>query len=79
MIRVTFGWFILFYVLVFLAAIFMVWIGYEMARRKREVKSLRYRIRCGICCNEFEDRSTNPVPACPHCGSLTQRINLSII
>lgn len=79
MIHVTFAWFILFYLLVFLATIFTVWIGYEMARRKREMKSLQHRVRCGICCAEFEDRTTNPVPQCPRCGSLAQRSNLRII
>jgi len=79
MIRVTFAWFILFYLLVFLAAIFAVWIGYEMARRKREMKWMQYRVRCGICCTEFEDRTANAIPRCPHCGSLNQRSTLSTI
>ena len=79
MIRLTFAWFILFYLLVFLAAIFAVWIGYEMARRKREIKSVQYRLRCGICCTEFEDRSANPLPCCPRCGSLNERFKLDRI
>jgi rRNA maturation endonuclease Nob1 len=79
MIRISFAWFIFFYLLVFLAAIFAVWIGYEMARRNREVKALRHRIRCGICCAEFEDRSSDSSPRCPRCGSITERSTLSSI
>jgi len=76
MIRVGLPWLVFDYLLVFLAAIFAVWIAYEMVRRFRERRPLRDRLQCAICGMEYEDRSPTPLPACPRCGSLNERLKL---
>ena len=61
------------YLLVFLAAVFLLWIVGEWNRRRRERRALRYRLRCVICAFEFEDRTPALLPRCPRCGSLNER------
>src|SRR3954463_8874840 len=61
------------YLLVFLAAVFLLWIFGEWNRRRRERRALRYRLRCVICAFEFEDRTPALLPRCPRCGSLNER------
>ena len=62
------------YLLVFLAAVFLLWIVGEWNRRRRERRALRYRLRCVICAFEFEDRTPALLPRCPRCGSLNERL-----
>jgi len=76
MIPLEFRWIISIYLLVFLAAVFLVWVGYEMARIHRESHSLRHRLRCTICGMEYEDRTSTLLPRCPRCGSLNERLNI---
>lgn len=76
MIRLEIHTLVFVYVLVFLAAIFAVWIPYAMVRRFRESRSVRGRIKCAVCGMEFEDRTSTSLPRCPSCGSLNERINL---
>ena len=76
MINLELPWLVFVYLLVFLVAIFFVWIAYEMVRRFRERNSLRHRLQCGICGMEYEDRSTEELPHCPRCGSLNERRRL---
>lgn len=61
------------YLVVFLAAIFLVWLSYEMVRRFRETRSVRHRVKCALCGMEYEDRSSSQLPPCPRCGSLNER------
>lgn len=75
MIRIALPWLVFAYLLVFLALIFTVWIAYEMVRRFREVREARHRLQCAICGMLYEDRSREPLPRCPRCGSLNERIN----
>jgi predicted Zn-ribbon and HTH transcriptional regulator len=67
------------YLLLFLAAVFLLWIVGEWNRRRRERLSLRYRLRCVICAFEFEDRTADLLPRCPRCGSLNERFKLERI
>lgn len=76
MIRVELHTLVFIYLLVFLAAIFLVWIPYEMVKRFRESRSVRGRIKCAVCGMEYEDRSSTSLPSCPNCGSLNERLNL---
>lgn len=78
MIRVELPWLVFAYLLVFLAAIFAVWIAYEMVRRFREARELRHRLQCAVCGMLFEDRTKAPLPRCPRCGSLNERNKLKI-
>lgn len=76
MIRAELPWLVFAYLMVFLAAIFAVWIASEMSRRRRENRSLRYRLQCAICGMEFEDKTSTVLPRCPRCGSLNERFKL---
>jgi hypothetical protein len=73
-IRVSLAALVTIYLLVFLAAVFLLWIFGEWNRRRRERRALRYRLRCVICAFEFEDRTTALLPRCPRCGSLNERL-----
>src|ERR1700704_6942776 len=64
------------YLLLFLAAVFLLWIVGEWNRRRRERRALRHRLRCVICAFEFEDRTAALLPRCPRCGSLNERFKL---
>ena len=72
-IRVSLSALVTIYLLVFLAAVFLLWIVGEWNRRRRERRALRYRLRCVICAFEFEDRTPALLPRCPRCGSLNER------
>jgi hypothetical protein len=61
------------YTLVFLAAVSVVWIAYEIGRKRRVAYSLRCRIRCLLCGMEFEDCSPAMLIRCPQCSSLNER------
>jgi uncharacterized C2H2 Zn-finger protein len=78
MIRIALPWLVFAYLLVFLAAIFTVWIAYEMVRRFRENRGVRHRLQCAICGMLYEDRTKTPLPHCPRCGSLNERQKLKI-
>ena len=73
MIRVSLTRLVAIYLLLFLAAVFLLWIFGEWNRRRRERRALRYRLRCAICAFEFEDRTAVALPRCPRCGSLNER------
>jgi rRNA maturation endonuclease Nob1 len=73
MIRIALPWLVFAYLLVFLAAIFSVWIAYEFVRRIRETRSQRHRLQCVLCGMLFEDRTEVGLPRCPRCGSLNER------
>jgi rRNA maturation endonuclease Nob1 len=78
MIRINLDELVFVYLLVFLAAILVVWIAYEMARRVRENRSRQDRIRCAVCAMEFEDRTNTALPRCPRCGGLNERDKLKV-
>lgn len=73
MISVPLHWLVFICLLVCLTGIFFVWIWYESIRRRREKHSIRNRLRCRVCCMDFEDRSPDPLAKCPRCGSLNER------
>src|ERR1700676_5357411 len=78
-IRVTLTALVAIYLLLFLAAVFLLWIFGEWNRRRRERRALRYRLRCAICAFEFEDRTAALLPRCPRCGSLNERFRMENI
>src|SRR5436305_5516964 len=78
-IRVTLSALVSIYLLLFLAAVFLLWIVGEWNRRRRERRALRHRLRCVICAFEFEDGSAVLLPRCPRCGSLNERFKLERI
>ncbi|MEI6278254.1 MAG: hypothetical protein WCQ16_02580 [Verrucomicrobiae bacterium] len=74
MIPIHLEWLAFVCLLIFLAGIFFVWIGYEVVRRRRDRHAVRHRLRCPVCCMEFEDPSPTPLAVCPRCGSLNERV-----
>ena len=76
MIKLSLPWLVFVYLMVFLAAIFLVWVAYEMVRKIRENRSMRYRLQCAICGMGYEDRTPTVLPRCPRCGSLNERLKL---
>src|SRR5205814_10247466 len=78
-IPVSLGALVTIYLLLFLAAVFLLWIVGEWNRRRRERRALEFRVRCVICAFEFEDRTAALLPRCPRCGSLNERFKLERI
>jgi hypothetical protein len=75
-IRVSLAALVTIYLLLFLAAVFLLWIVGEWKRGRRERRALQHRVRCGMCAFEFEDRTETLLPRCPRCGSLNERFKL---
>jgi DNA-directed RNA polymerase subunit RPC12/RpoP len=57
----------------FLALIFGNWIVWNIGRLRVERQTLDHRIRCALCSFDFQDRTDDPLPRCPRCGSLNER------
>lgn len=72
MIRIPLPWLVFTGLLIFLAGIFFVWICYEIARRFKDSKMQRSRIRCRICSFDFKADRQSPLPRCPQCGGLNE-------
>ena len=79
MIRVTLAALVTIYLLLFLAAVFLLWLSSEWNRRRRERSAFRYRLRCVICGFEWEDRTADLLPRCPRCASLNERFKFERI
>lgn len=73
MLRVSLPILIEMYVLVLLIGIGVLWLLAGWARKRRERQVLLYRFQCIICAFPFEDKSDDPLPRCPKCGSLNDR------
>jgi hypothetical protein len=73
MIRASLSVLVFAYLLIFLFAVFAVWIATGLARKRRENRALRHRLRCMMCACEFEDRTNTLLPRCPRCGTLNER------
>src|SRR5437660_1956986 len=78
-IRVSLAALVTIYLLLFLAAVFLLWIVGEWNRRRRERRALQHRLRCVICAFQFEDRTDALLPRCPRCGSLNERFKMDQI
>jgi rubrerythrin len=78
-IRVSLAALVTIYLLLFLAAVFLLWIVGEWKRGRRERRALEHRVRCAMCAFEFEDRTETLLPRCPRCGSLNERFKLERI
>ena len=74
MIRVPLTVIVFLYLFAFLAVVFAVWLLDERRRRRRVRRALQFRLRCAICGFEFEDHGTAPLPSCPRCGRLNERV-----
>ena len=73
MISITLSWFVCLYLALFLAGILILWIGYEMMRKRHANAIARDRVFCKICGSRYTDTSTADLLTCPVCGSLNER------
>lgn len=73
MIQVTLPWFVCLYLALFLAGILVLWIGYEVACKRRADRIARVRIFCRICGTRYADHTKAELLDCPVCGSRNER------
>ena len=73
MIPITLSWFVCLYLAVPLAGILILWIGYEMIRKRKANEMIRSRVFCRICGSRYTDTSKDDLLKCPSCGSLNDR------
>lgn len=73
MIPITFSWFMVLYLGLFLAGVILLWLGYEWTCRREARKRERTRMFCRICGSRYTDTSGYEVVECPACGSLNER------
>jgi hypothetical protein len=73
MIRMQLPWLVFTALLLFLVGIFLVWIGYEVARRRRERLRHRHWIQCPVCAFQYKAVPGEDLPRCPQCGGLNER------
>jgi hypothetical protein len=78
MIRMQLPWLVFTGLLIFLAGILLVWIGYEIARRHRERGKLRHWIQCPVCSLQYRAAPSTPLTRCPQCNSLNEHIPVRI-
>ena len=77
MIRVTLPVLVLVFVALLLATVLGAWLFYGWTRNRREREAFRDILRCTRCGFEFEDKTPEPVVACPRCGGMNERVRLS--
>ena len=77
MIRVTLPVLVLIYVALLLASVMCAWLYYGWTRHRRERDAFRSILRCTRCGFEFQDKSAVPLPTCPRCGAMNERLRLS--
>jgi len=77
MIPVSLGQLVLLSLGGMLAGIFGAWLLSEWRRQRRERLAFRDVLRCTFCGSEFEEKSGDLLPRCPHCGTLNERFRLS--
>lgn len=73
MIPITLSWFVCLYLAVFLAGILILWIGYEIIRKRKANEMRRQRLFCRICGSRYTALSPDDVLTCPACGSFNER------
>ncbi len=79
MIRMPLPWLVFTALVIFLAGIVIVWIGYEIARRHREVKRRRDWIACRLCSFHFKAEPAEPLPECPQCRARNEHTPASLL
>ena len=73
MIPITLSWFVCFYLGLFLAAVSILWIGYEILRKRHANSISRVRVFCRICGSRYTDGTSGDLMRCPVCDSLNER------
>ena len=78
MIPLELSWLVFTGLLVMLAGIVLVWIGYEILRRAREASIFRGKVRCALCAFLYAPETGVDLPACPQCGHKNERDSVKI-
>ena len=78
MIHLPLPWLVFTALFIFLAGILVVWVGYEISRRRREAHALRHWTSCRICSYKFRTDGPGELPRCPQCGAPNTREPLRI-
>lgn len=73
MIPITLSWFVCVYLALFLAGVLILWIGYEIIRKRHANIISRNRVFCRICSSRYTDGSSADLLRCPVCDSLNER------
>jgi hypothetical protein len=73
MIPITLSWFVFIYLALFLAAVLILWIGYEILRKRHANSIARVRVFCRICGSRYTDGTSGDLMRCPVCDSLNER------
>jgi rRNA maturation endonuclease Nob1 len=73
MISISLTWFVFLYLMLSLAGVLMLWIGYEMLRKRHANSVARVRVYCRICCTRYTDPGKEELLVCPVCGSKNER------
>ena len=73
MIPITLTWFVGVYLALFLAGVLVLWIGYEMTRKRRATRIARDRVFCRICGTCYTETTGTDLTDCPVCGSRNER------
>ena len=74
MIRMELQWLVFTALFIFLAGILLVWVGYEIARRRRHAARHLHWIRCRVCAFHFKADPKEELPTCPQCGAGNEHI-----
>ena len=77
MFRVSLSVLFVCYLILILSLLFAVWIAGDWRRKRNERLVRKYRLACNICGAHYEDKTSDPIPACPACGALNERVSLS--
>lgn len=79
MIRMPLQWLVFTALFIFLAGILLTWICYEIGRRRRESRRLRFWNRCPICAFQYKTDPEARLQKCPQCGSKNEHLPIRII
>lgn len=79
MIRVSLTQIILVYLILILTILFGIWLGMDYFRKRRARTAKKHKIHCTICGVIYEDTSENPLPQCPNCQSVNERMKIQDI
>lgn len=76
MIRLELPWLVFLSLFACLAAISLVWIAGEVARRRRAARQLARRVQCQVCRMEYDrpPPHSGDLPTCPRCGSRNEPV-----
>lgn len=77
MIRISFSYLVLIYLVLMLGPILCAWLFDEWHRKRRQRATFRHVLRCKLCAGEYADATNALLPRCPHCGALNERSSLS--